>query len=113
MSAETEPHHHDIEGETKRFFTFVNVILILTGLTFIELLLIKLPTDPILLAVALVVLSIMKFVAVVAYFMHLRWDHKLHSAIFMLGLLLASGTVIVLILLFEAPPAEVGAELVE
>ncbi|PXA03152.1 hypothetical protein DDZ13_13075 [Coraliomargarita sinensis] len=107
-----------IEGESTRFFTFFNVILTLIGLTFLELILIILPFHEYVLLTGLIVLSIIKFGLVIWYFMHLRWDQIFLTALFMLGLILASGTVAALYLLFpagesaankEAPAAQSGA----
>lgn len=92
-----------LKAESKRYFTFINVILFLTGLTFIELILIILPFRGALLLTSLIVLSIIKFAAVIWYFMHLRWDKKLLTAIFMVGLIISFGTVYALMHLFEAP----------
>lgn len=91
-----------LEGESKRYLTFFNVILILIALTFLELILIVLPFHHIVLLVGLIVLSLVKFVLVVWYFMHLRWDQIFLTALFVLGLVLASGTVAALLLLFPA-----------
>lgn len=94
------PSKESIEGESKRYFTFFNVILTLIGLTFLELIIIILPFHEYVLLAGLVILSIIKFGLVIWYFMHLRWDQILLTALFMLGLVLASGTVAVLYLLF-------------
>ena len=91
-----------LTGESKRFFTFFNVILTLIGLTFIELIMIILPFHQYVLLAGLLVLSVIKFVLVIWYFMHLRWDQVLLSALFILGIILATGTVIVLYFLFPA-----------
>lgn len=104
-----------LEGEHTRFFTFFNVILTLIGLTFLELILIILPFHHLVLLTGLIVLSIVKFGLVIWYFMHLRWDQIFLTALFMLGLILASGTVAVLYLLFPAGEsvAEAQANAVE
>jgi cytochrome c oxidase subunit 4 len=99
-----------LEGEKKRYFTFFNVILTLIGLTFLELIIIILPFHEYVLLTGLVVLSIIKFGLVIWYFMHLRWDQIFLTALFMLGLILASGTVAVLYLLFPAGESAANAE---
>lgn len=91
-----------LEGESKRYFTFFNVILTLIAMTFLELIMIILPFHEYVLLAALVVLSVVKFGLVIWYFMHLRWDQIFLTALFMLGLILASGTVAALMLLFPA-----------
>ncbi|HKK17675.1 MAG TPA: cytochrome C oxidase subunit IV family protein [Opitutales bacterium] len=99
-----------IKDESSRFFTFFNVILTLIGLTFLELIIIILPFHEYVLLTGLIGLSIVKFVLVIWYFMHLRWDQIFLTALFMLGLILASGTVAVLYLLFPAGESVTGSE---
>lgn len=48
----------------------------------------------------LLVLSAVKFAAVVAYFMHLRFEHRLLTQVFTGSFLLAGGVLIALIALF-------------
>lgn len=92
-----------LRAEHHRYFTFVNVILALTAITFVELILIILPFHNVLLFSTLIILSLIKFGAVIWWFMHLRWDKKLCTVLFFIGLVLASGTVAALLLLFPAP----------
>jgi len=104
------PSQATLEGESKRYFTFFHVILALIGMTFLELIIIILPFHEYVLLTGLIVLSIVKFVLVIWYFMHLRWDQIFLTALFMLGLVLASGTVAVLYLLFPAGESAANAE---
>jgi len=104
------PSQATLEGEHKRYFTFFNVILTLIGLTFLELIIIILPFHEYVLLTGLVVLSVVKFVLVIWYFMRLRWDQIFLTALFVLGLILASGTVAVLYLLFPAGERAMNAE---
>lgn len=98
-----------LQGESTRYFTFFNVIMTLIALTFIELIIIILPFHEYVLLVGLVVLSLIKFGLVIWYFMHLRWDKIFLTALFMLGLILATGTVIALMCLFPAGESSVSA----
>lgn len=99
-----------LQGEKTRFYTFFNVILTLIGLTFIELIMIILPFHEYVLLAGLVVLSAIKFGLVIWYFMHLRWDQIFLTALFMLGLIIASGTVLVLYYLFPAGESAMTGE---
>jgi|GEM_PF-1254587 cytochrome c oxidase subunit 4 len=99
-----------LKGESTRFFTFFNVILTLIGLTFIELIMIVLPFHQYVLLAGLLILSVIKFILVIWYFMHLRWDQLLLSALFILGLILATGTAIVLYFLFPAGESAANSE---
>ena len=49
---------------------------------------------------SLVVLSVVKFLFVIFYFMHLRWDKAFCTILFFIGLILAGGTMWGLIMLF-------------
>jgi heme/copper-type cytochrome/quinol oxidase subunit 4 len=49
----------------------------------------------------LIVLSAVKFVMVVMFFMHLRFDSRLFSTFFVTGVLLAASLIIVLLVLFR------------
>ena len=93
-----------LQGEQQRYFVFFNLAVALVALTFVELIIIILPFPKALLATALVILSLAKFVGVVWYFMHLRWDKYLLTLLFIMGLTLAGGTVAVLLFLFEPHP---------
>lgn len=80
------------------FYTIVAVILcLLTGLEVAILYppIMYLP-DPIK-VVILIGLSVVKFAAVVAFFMHLYFDHPLTTFLFLMGLVLAAGTMVGLV----------------
>jgi cytochrome c oxidase subunit 4 len=93
MSTATEhlEHGHD-EHDEKHFSDgqYVVVALILAVLTAIEVSTYYVDFGPLMLPV-LIVLMIIKFFTVVAYFMHLKFDNKLFSALFYTGLILAVG----------------------
>ena len=50
---------------------------------------------------SLVILSIVKFLFVIFYFMHLRWDKAFCTILFFIGLVLAGGTVWALLRIFS------------
>ena len=104
-SEHSEPgfHPHLIE-EHKKYFTFFNVALALILVTAVEIVIVYLPIHILVVFTALAVLSIAKFLAVIWWFMHLRWDKALCTILFMIGLLIATGTVTALMFLFEADP---------
>ena len=47
------------------------------------------------------VLSVVKFALVAMFFMHLKFDHRLFSTMFVVGVLLATGILIALLALFR------------
>lgn len=101
-----DPH---LVEEHKKYFTFFNLAIALIFITGAELLIVYIPINPIVIYASLVVLSIIKFAGVVWWFMHLRWDQILCTILFLIGLILASGTVTALLLLFETAPGGVPA----
>lgn len=96
MSTATEhlaPAHDGQDGHDEKHFTdsqYVVVALILAVLTAIEVSTYFVDFGPLMLPV-LIVLMVVKFFTVVAYFMHLKFDNKLFSALFYTGLVLALG----------------------
>ena len=95
---------HDRHPEEKplpRVSVYVWVGLILTVVTAIEVWAFYWPIPAWVIVTSLIILSIMKFWLVVAFFMHLRYDHKLFSGFFTGGLILAIGVVLGLITLFD------------
>ncbi|MGF1451044.1 MAG: cytochrome C oxidase subunit IV family protein [Opitutales bacterium] len=94
----------DLREDNKMFLIAFDIALFLASVTLAEWIIVTLPWVAWLVAIPLIVLSVLKFVGVVVWFMHLRWDHKLCSFIFVGGLVLALGTCIALMLLFRSFP---------
>lgn len=95
MSAHASSHApaaggHD-HGEGK-FHLFVQVAMILSVITGIEIVIIYLPFATWLIVSALAALSAVKFLYVIFIFMHLRWDKAFCTTLFFIGLILAGGT---------------------
>lgn len=100
-TAEHEITPEFLDLEQKRYFTFMSLAFLMTALTGIELVLIFLPfPGSILLFSSLVILSLIKFIGVIFWFMHLIYDRMLLTIIFLFGMLIATGTAIALMLLF-------------
>lgn len=95
--------HTDAPGQPhaqSRFHIYVQIAMILAIITGVELLLIFLPFPKPLLIGGLVLLSAVKFLFVIFFFMHLRWDKVFCTVLFFIGLVLAAGTMWALINLF-------------
>ncbi len=111
MEAMHEPRHPE-EKPLPRVSTYLLVGFILTVVTAIEVWAFYWPIPVWVIVTSLIVLSLMKFWLVVAFFMHLRYDHKMFTHLFTLGLILAISVVIGLITLFDnfdignPPPTE-------
>jgi len=96
VSGESVEHGHP------NALRYVQIALVLAALTAVEVTVyyikeLKEPLVPILL-----VLSTIKFALVVMFYMHLKFDNKLFSALFTLGLGLAASLMLGLLTLFHA-----------
>lgn len=83
-------------------FRYVQIALILGVLTAFEVWVYYQTGLRQVLTPVLLVLSAVKFVLVVLFFMHLKFDNRLFSMLFSLGLLIAGSVLVALILLFHA-----------
>lgn len=93
-------HDRHDHGESK-FQIYVEIAMLLAVITGVEIVAVYLPFAKWLLITALVVLSAVKFLFVIFYFMHLRWDKPFCTILFFIGLVLAGGTMWALIALFK------------
>jgi len=92
--------------ELSKFWIYVQIAMLLAVITGLELVTVYLPFIKWLLITVLVVLSTVKFLFVIFYFMHLRWDKALCTILFFIGLVLAGGTMWALLKLFGAEAAK-------
>ena len=93
-----DPHGHDVS----KFQIYVQIAMLLAVITGIEIVCVYMPFAKWLLVTALVVLSAVKFLFVIFFFMHLRWDKPFCTILFFIGLVLAGGTMWGLLALFAA-----------
>ena len=96
-----QEHRHPDEKPLPRISVYLFIGFVLTVITAVEVAAFYLNVVDWLLVTAFVILSLLKFVLVVMFFMHLRYDHKLFSIFFTGGLVLAIGVVLGLITLFD------------
>lgn len=104
MSSETREIVHDQHSHpTNKFYIIIGAALI--GLTVLEIVGYLLEENgtfaPGVAAVVILVLSAAKFLMVVAYYMHLKFDHKLFTGIFVFPALLGTLVIGSMILLFH------------
>jgi cytochrome c oxidase subunit 4 len=102
-----EPSHsdHTAMGEVHEhptWSTYWKVAVILTLITVVEVWVYYIPSFVAsrLFVPALLIMSAIKFAIVVAFYMHLKYDHKLFRALFTGPLIIAILTLIVLMFLF-------------
>ena len=81
-----EPAHEEVHTTNQ---TYVRIAIILAIITLVEVVIYYIPTLRAVLVPALIVLSLAKFLMVVGYFMHLKFDDKRLAWIFAGGMILA------------------------
>ncbi len=90
-------HAHD----ESKFHIFVQLAMILAVITGVEIIMVYLPFAYGVIFSILVILSAVKFLCVIFYFMHLRWDKAFCTILFFIGLVLAGGTMWALLRIFS------------
>jgi cytochrome c oxidase subunit 4 len=95
-SGESHPSDH---GESK-FQIFVQIAMILAVITGVEIVLVYIPLAKWIITTSLVLLSLVKFMFVIFYFMHLKFDKVFCTILFFIGLTLGGGTALALVTLF-------------
>jgi cytochrome c oxidase subunit IV len=95
-------HGHDDHHDVSKFQIYVQIAMLLAVITGIEIAIVYFPWAKWLLITLLVVLSVVKFMFVIFYFMHLRWDKPFCTILFFIGLGIAGGTMWGLLALFGA-----------
>ena len=100
-----------IEHEHPTWSTYWKVAVILTLITVVEVWVYYIPSFVAsrLFVPSLLIMSAVKFVIVVMFYMHLRYDHKLFRALFTAPLIIAMTTIVALLFLFGKLSARVGA----
>jgi len=93
-----DPH----AAEDNKFQIYVKIAMLLAVITGIEIVIIFFPWAKWLIVTSLVVLSVVKFLYVIFYFMHLRWDKAFCTVLFFIGMIMAGGTVWALMAIFGA-----------
>jgi cytochrome c oxidase subunit IV len=93
-------HDHDEsapEGAHATNQMYVRIAIILAVITLVEVVIYYIPTIRSVLVPALLVLSIAKFLMVVGYFMHLKFDNRLYRFMFASGLMIPLGVYLALL----------------
>jgi cytochrome c oxidase subunit 4 len=96
MTTQTAPdtHHNEVEhSEAEHGMStrgYITIALILAAITALEVSTYYVDFGPLFLP-SLLIMMVIKFIMVVSYFMHLKFDNKLFSWLFYGGLILAVG----------------------
>jgi cytochrome c oxidase subunit 4 len=97
--AHEDPAHGD-HGHGASDYQYIVIALILAGITALEVAVSYIDIGPLFLPILLILMAI-KFVTVVSYFMHLKFDSKVFSWLFYSGLFLALGVYIAALATFH------------
>jgi cytochrome c oxidase subunit 4 len=100
MSTPTTTPANEMNPAHSKFHIFVQIAMVLSVITGVEIILVYLPFAKWLIISTLVILSAVKFLFVIFVFMHLKWDKVFCTILFFIGLVLALGTVAALLALF-------------
>ncbi len=95
---------HEVEQHHPGWQTYVVIGLILTIITAVEVAVFYIPAMHPVMVPLLLILSATKFILVIMFYMHLKFDSRLFSTVFVGPLLLAVTAVISLIILFRVLP---------
>ena len=93
---------HDHGHDANKFEIYVQIAMLLAVITGVEIIGVYLPFAKWIIVTTLIVLSTVKFMFVIFFFMHLRWDKPFCTILFFIGLILAGGTMWALLHLFGA-----------
>jgi cytochrome c oxidase subunit 4 len=104
-------HAENVAAEQQRYHAFVNLALFLSVFTGLEIVVIFTPMAYAVLMLILVTLSVIKFMCVILWFMHLIYDPPLLIILFLAGLVIAAGTMLALLSLMV--PKDVDPELIQ
>jgi cytochrome c oxidase subunit 4 len=104
MSTNALGGHGQGQGEHASPGTYWAIGGILTVITAAEVAIFYMPAMAPVLVPLLLVLSATKFLLVVMFFMHLKFDSRVFSGVFLAGMVLASFMTVALIILFKVLP---------
>ncbi|MDH4351373.1 MAG: cytochrome C oxidase subunit IV family protein [Gemmatimonadota bacterium] len=99
MSEQSDVQHTTEAHASTR--TYLIIAAVLTVITIVEVGVFYLPALHGVLPPTLLILSAAKFFLVVGFYMHLRYDHNLFRAVFILPLAIATAVIVGLLFLFR------------
>jgi cytochrome c oxidase subunit IV len=98
---EIEDEHHGAHGGHPSVKEYIRIGLILAVLTTLEVIAKYANLGSATLIVTLLSLAAIKFILVVLYFMHLKFDDRRYARFFLMGLALATTLFLVVLILFK------------
>jgi len=100
MTEPNEPHAKSKEHAHPGAKEYLAIATVLTVLTAIEVAVFYVPSMKPMLVPTLLTLSAVKFALVAMFYMHLKFDHRLFSWLFVLPMILATLVILALLKLF-------------
>ncbi len=91
---------HPVEHAHPGAKEYLGIAVILTVITAIEVAVFYIPQMKVILVPTLLTLSALKFALVAMFYMHLKFDHRLFSWLFVVPMLLAALVILALMKLF-------------
>ncbi len=98
--SEQDPHAHGDEPHHPGAKEYLGIAVVLTVITAIEVAVFYIPAMHPVLVPTLLTLSALKFALVAMFYMHLKFDHKLFSWLFVVPMALALAVILALMKLF-------------
>lgn len=107
----TEHAHQDHAGASVRMYTWIAIILAIFTAIEVAVLFVDVSAFATAVIAAIYVIMLIKFALVAAYFMHLRYDSRWFSILFVIGMVLALGTYLAMEAMVKQVPPLAGAAL--
>jgi hypothetical protein len=105
-----EQAHPEHAGASVKLYTWIAIILAIFTAVEVAVLFVDVSAFATAVIAAIYVIMLIKFALVAAFFMHLRYDSKWFSILFVIGMLLAVGTYLALeAMVTQVPPLEGAA----
>ena len=101
-------HGHEHQHAHPTAKKYLGIAIILTIITVIEVAVFYVPSMHQFLPPILLTLSALKFALVAMFYMHLKFDHRLYSWVFVVPMLFATGVILAFIALFAYSPVHRG-----
>lgn len=102
MADHQDQHGTSVSHSHPGAATYIKLAVILGIITLIEVALYYITLNDTLMITMLLILSAIKFALVVAYYMHLKFDSRLLSGVFLWGLFIAGSVIITMMVLTYA-----------
>ena len=101
-------HAHPVEHAHPGAKEYTGIAVVLTVITAVEVAVFYIPSMKAMMVPILLVLSALKFALVAMFYMHLKFDHRLYSWVFVVPMCFATAIILALLALFTYSPVHRG-----